>query len=146
MKFTCRVEVNLPIKKVVELWNNSDNLQYWQEGFERIEHLSGKKNEVGSKYMLHYNFKGTPMELEETIIEMDLPNVMEGEYVHKHMSNRMRNTFTVLGENSTVWKAELDYIQFNGVMMKLFALFGKGIFRKQTQKWLDEFKKFAEAQ
>ena len=144
MKFTCAVEINLPREKVVALWNNPDNLKHWQDGFERFEHLSGTKNTAGSKGIMHYNFKGQPMELKETIIEFNLPDVMEGEYVHIHMTNRMRNIFTEVAANKTRWSAEIDYIKFNSFKMKVFAFFGKGMFRKQTQKWLNQFKVFAE--
>lgn len=144
MKFTCRVEINLPKEKTVEIWKAPANLKHWQDGFDHYEHLSGKMDTVGSKGMLHYNIKGKPMELEETIIEINLPHLMEGEYVHKHMTNRMRNTFQELGPEKTIWTAEIHYIKFNGLFMKLFAFFGKGVFKKQTQKWLDQFKVFAE--
>ncbi len=146
MKFTCQVEINLPKEQTVKLWKDPENLRHWQDGFERYEHISGTMDTVGSKGMLHYKIKGKPMELEETILESNLPHVMEGEYVHKHMTNRMRNTFQELGPEKTVWTAEIDYVRFNGLMMKLFALVGKGMFRKQTQKWLDQFKTFAESQ
>ncbi len=100
MKFTCRVEVKLPREKVIEIWKAPANLQHWQDGFERYEHLSGTIETVGSKGMLHYNIKGKPMELEEIILEWSLPDVMEGEYVHKHMTNRMRNSFEELDANT----------------------------------------------
>lgn len=146
MKFTCSVEINLPKEKTVAIWKDPAKLKHWQDGFERYEHMSGKPNETGSKGILHYDNKGTPMELEETIIEGNLPHILEGEYVHKHMTNRMRNTFQKLGPEKTIWTAEIHYVKFNGILMKLFALVGKGIFKKQTQKWLNQFKEFAEQQ
>ncbi len=41
MKYTCTVDVNLPIDKVVALWENENNFKEWQDGFKSIEHLSG---------------------------------------------------------------------------------------------------------
>lgn len=144
MKFTCQVEINLPKEKVVALWKDTNNLQHWQDGFERYEHISGTPNKTGSKGILYYNNKGRPMELEEIVIEGNLPHVFEGEYIHQHMTNRMRSTFQAVGTEKTIWKAEIDYLKFNGIFIKVFALFAKGLFRKQTQKWLDQFKNFAE--
>jgi len=130
---------------VIALLQDTKNMKHWQTGFERYQHLSGKLNTIGCKGIMHYSLNGKPMELEETIIEMDLPDSMEGEYVHEHMTNRMHNTFVALDSKTTIWKAEIHYTKFNGFKMKLFGFLGKQIFKKQTQKWLDNFKAFAEA-
>lgn len=145
MKFTCSVEVDLPKEKVVEIWMNPDNLKHWQDGFERYEHLSGTLNQTGAKGVMHYNNRGKAMKLVEVVIEGNLPDVFEGEYIHTQMINRMRNTFQTLGPDKTRWTAEIHYIKFYGFFMKTFAFFGKKIFKKQTQKWLDQFKAFAES-
>ncbi len=144
MKFTCLTEIYLAREQVVALWKDTNNLKHWQNGFNRYEHIAGNKLTVGSKGIMHYNLKGKPMELEETIIEINLPELMEGEYVHEHMTNRMRNTFVAIDDNTTIWKAEIHYTQFNGFKMKMLGLLGKKIFKAQTQKWLDNFKAFAE--
>lgn len=144
MKFTCLTEIYVPRDKVVELWYNPENLQHWQEGFESYKYISGEVGQIGSKTLLTYNNKGTVFDLEETIIENNLPEVFEGEYSHVTMINRMRNTFVALDQNTTIWKAEIHYTHFHGWAMKLFGYFGKKIFKKQTQKWLDNFKTFAE--
>ena len=147
MKFTCSVEIDLQKDKVVTLWKDPENLKHWQDNFKGFEHLSDNPESVGAKSMLYYNMKGgKTMELEETILEWNMPHAMEGEYVHRHMTNRMRNTFQELGPEKTVWTADITYTKFNGLFMKLFAMVGKGMFRKQTQKWLNQFKEFAESQ
>lgn len=144
MKFTCLTEIYAPRKKVVALWQDTKNLKHWQTGFESVRAVSGKAGAVGSKSVLTYNNKGSIFDLEETILENNLPDTFEGEYVHLAMTNRMRSTFVALDANTTIWKAEIDYIQFNGLAIKIFGFFGKRIFKKQTQKWLDNFKAFVE--
>tara|TARA_B100000809_G_scaffold205959_1_gene207915 strand:- start:108 stop:440 length:333 start_codon:yes stop_codon:yes gene_type:complete len=84
------------------------------------------------------------MELVETIISKDLPHEITGEYEHPHMVNAMRNRFTALDQNRTRYEAHLNYSQFNGVMPRLMATLFPGVFRKQTQQWLDHFKQLAE--
>ena len=49
MKFTCQVDINLPIKKVIELFDNPDNMKHWQDGLVSFKHLSGRPGEVGAK-------------------------------------------------------------------------------------------------
>ena len=146
MKFNCHVEINQPINKVIELFDNPDNLKEWQDGFISIEHKSGRQGEVGAKSRLLYEFgkKGKQMELIETITVKNLPHEFSGTYVHKHMTNNMVNRFKELSHNKTRWDAEIEYTQLNGFMIKMMAFLMPGMFKKQTQKWLDQFKEFAE--
>jgi len=142
MKFKCSVEINLPRAKVVELFDNPDNLLYWQDGFMSMEHLSGEPGKEGSKTRLNYK----KLSLVETITENDLPESFHGSYEGNWGKNMMYNYFDKLSENKTQWRSELDYVEMNGFMMKLMKTIMPGMFRKQTQKWMDQFKAFAENQ
>ncbi len=84
------------------------------------------------------------MELVETILSKDLPHEITGAYEHPHMVNTMRNRFTALDEYRTRYDADIHYTRFNGIMPRLMARFFPGMFRKQTQQWLDRFKELAE--
>ena len=72
MKYSCTVEINLPINKVVQLWENEENFKEWQDGFESIEHLSGTPNSIGAKSKIVLQDKRR-IELLETIISTNLP-------------------------------------------------------------------------
>lgn len=144
MKFTCTVEINASREKVVELFNSSENLKEWQDGFQRLTHVSGEAGMVGAKSTMYYKYGKREMELEETILVSDLPREFTGQYVHKHMTNTMQNLFEEIEEGKTRWTANLDYIKITGFMPKIiFKLFPR-MARKQTQKWLDQFKAFVE--
>jgi len=144
MKFSCQVKINLPIKKVIELWENPDNMKEWQDGFVSLDHLSGKAGEIGAKSKISYKTGKREMELTETILAYNLPDEMSARYEHTHMVNTMTNRFESLSENQTRWQANIEYTQFNGIMPKLMAMLLPGMFKKQTQKWLNQFKTFAE--
>lgn len=146
MKFSCSVDINLPQKQVIELWENPDNLMKWQEGLLSFEHLSGEKGQVGTKSKMVYQSGKRQFDLIETILENNLPNSFTGEYTAKTMVNTMHNVFTPLDDNKTNWTANIEYSQFNGFLPKMMGLFMGGLFKKQTQKWLDRFKNFAESQ
>lgn len=144
MKFKCSIEIDLPREKVVELFDNSDNMKHWQDGFVSFEHLSGEAGKVGAKSRILYNNNGREMELIETITVNNLPDEFSGIYVHKHMTNSMVNKFEWLAASKTRWTAEIEYTQLNGMMIKMMVFLMPGMFRKQTQKWLNQFKVFAE--
>ena len=145
MKFTCSVEIDQPIDKVIELFDNPDNLKEWQDGFVSFDHLSGIPGEPGAKSKIIYKNKGQTIELIETLLVKNLPYEMSGTYEHKHMVNNMSNHFKALGDDKTEWVANLEYTKLNGFLPKLMAFIMPGMFRKQTQKWLNQFKTFAES-
>lgn len=41
MKFTTETDINKPTDKVIELFDNADNLSKWMEGLQSFEHISG---------------------------------------------------------------------------------------------------------
>ncbi|GAB5399676.1 MAG: hypothetical protein Aureis2KO_12610 [Aureisphaera sp.] len=146
MKFNCSVEINQPQQKVAELFANPAYLGEYQDSFISKELLQGEEGQNGAiSKMLYKQGKGQ-MELTETILENDLPHSFVGHYHHKHMDNTMRCEFTPLSESSTRYVSEIEYTAFRGFMPKLIAKLFPGMFKKQVQKWLDNFKVFAENQ
>ena len=144
MEFSCSVDINQPINRVVELWSDPENLKHWQDGFVSMEHLSGTPGQVGAKTKLVYTAGKKPFDLIETITTMNLPFEMSGVYEAKSMSNTMTNRFTEVSENVTRYETEIEYTRFTGIMIKVMAFLMPGIFQKQVQKWLNQFKAFAE--
>jgi hypothetical protein len=117
----------------------------WQDGFKSITHLSGEPEAVGSKYRFLYSNKGKEFELIETILVNDLPKEFVGQYEHIHMTNTMKNTFQEVRPGVTLWNAEIEYTILKGFVIKMIAKIFPSMFRKQTQKWLNQFKTFAES-
>ena len=145
MKFTCTVEIQKPLNETVNLWNNFENLKEWQDGFEGIEHISGTQGEPGAKTKMFYSSGKRKIILEETVIVNNLPEEFTGRYEAKEMVNTMKNSFSSKSDNSTIWTAEIEYSEFRGFIPKLMSKLMPGMFKKQTQKWLDQFKTFAES-
>jgi len=143
-QFTCTVEIGLPLDRVIELFDNVDNLKEWQDGFVSFEHLSGTPGEPGAKSKMIYKVGKREIELIETIIVKCLPREFTGKYEAKSMVNTMTNRFTSIEDKKIRYDAEIEYTKFNGIIPKLIGLFMSGVFRKQTQKWLVQFKEFAE--
>ncbi len=145
MKFSCQIIINQPLERIVELWQNPDNNKYWQDGFERIEHLSGTPGEINAKSMLYFKNGQREMVLQETILKNDLPNEFIGLYEHSHMINTMSSRFSSVNDQSTLYEAEIEYTKFIGIIPKLMSILLPWVFKRQVQKWLKQFKEFAEA-
>jgi carbon monoxide dehydrogenase subunit G len=144
MKYTNEVLINLPVHKVVELFDNPDNLKKWQPGLISFEHLSGTAGEPGAKSKLKYKMGSREMEMIETITVRNLPVEFSGTYEMKGTLNKISNSFIPVSDNQTRYVTENEF-QFSG-FMKVFGFLFPGMFRKQTQKFLEDFKKFAEGE
>ena len=144
MQFSCTVDIDQPIEKVIELFDNPDNMKEWQDGFVSFKHLSGSPGEVGSTSVITYENRGKPFELIETIMVRNLPHEFSGMYEHKSMTNTMQNIFTTLENGNTRWTANIEYTKMKGLMLKILTTFMPSMFKKQVQKWMNQFKDFAE--
>lgn len=144
MKYRCVVDINVPIDKVVSLWSDERQFHNWQDGFQSIELIEGQTDAVGSKSRILLKQGKREMELIETIISNDLPNEKKGLYEHIHMTNTQTTRFEKIDEHNTKYISEVEYTKFNGFMPKMMAKLFPGMFKKQSQKWMNQFKVFVE--
>ena len=144
MKYTCTVDINLPIDRTVELWVDETIFKEWQDGFKSIELLSGTANTKGAKSKIVLDDGKKRIELIETIMNSDLPNEKKALYEHVHMTNTQTTRFEPITEKMTRYISEVEYTKFNGFIIKLMAKLFPGKFKEQSQKWMNQFKEFAE--
>ena len=146
MKFTCSVIVEKPKQVVADYFANPNYLKEYQEGFQKKELISGETGQEGAISNIWYGEGKRQMELRETILKNDLPHEFVGEYHHQHMDNTMRSTFTEIDPKKTRYDAEIHYTAFRGFVVKTMVFLFPSVFKKQVQKWLDNFKVFVESQ
>jgi len=144
MKYTTEIEINQPIDKVIALFDNPDNMSKWMEGLQSFEHLSGTPGQVGAKSKLRFKMGKRDFEMIETITVRNLPDEFSGNYEAKGVFNIVKNKFVKLSDNSTKYITENEF-QMKG-FMKLIGFLMPGAFKKQSYKYLLDFKKFAESQ
>ena len=144
MRFKCSITINRPIDAVAQLFADPENLKEYQDGFIRKELITGNSGESGAVSQMYYKMGNREMELTETIIANRLPNEFQASYHHRHMDNTMKCLFTPVSENQTRYDTEIEYTAFRGFIPKMVATLFPGVFKKQVQRWLDNFKVFAE--
>ncbi len=142
MKFTTEIEINKPIDQVIELFDNADNMDKWMDGLQSFEHLSGTPGQVGAKSRLKFKMGKREIEMIETITVRNLPDEFSGTYEAKGVFNIVKNKFVKISEDKTKYITENEF-QFKG-FMKIIAFLMPGAFKKQSMKYLEDFKKFAE--
>ncbi len=143
MKYTNEIIIDLPREQVVALFDNPDNLAKWQPGFISMEHVGGEPGQPGAQSRLKYKMGKREIEMIETITVRDLPDTFAGTYETKGVWNEIKNHFEELPDGKTRLWSENEF-RMSGFLMKLMALLMPGAFCRQSQKYLDLFKEFAE--
>ena len=62
------------------------------------------------------------------------------------MVNTTTNRFTPIGNDKTIYETEVHYTKFIGIVPKVISVVMPGMFRKQVQLTVDNFKKFVESE
>lgn len=143
MKYTCSITINLPLKKTAELWNNEAHFSKWQDDFKSIELISGSKDTVGAKSRILFDGK-QKIELIETVLISNLPTEKKALYEHVHMINTQHTQFEAINPNTTLFTSTVEYTKFNKFIIRMLARLFPNIFKKQSERWMEQFKVFAE--
>lgn len=142
MKYQNEVIINAPREKVVALFDDPENLKKWQKGFVSMELIEGDPGEVGAKHKLHYKMGKRDVEMIETVTARNLPENLSGTYEAKSVFNAISNNFEDQGNGTTRYWTENEF-RLSG-SMKIFGWLMPGAFKKQSQKYLEDFKAFVE--
>mgnify|MGYP001186775128 FL=1 len=142
MKYTTEIVVDVPRAEFIKKMDDPDNMKHWQKGLIGYEQLSTNVGQEGSRMSLSYEMGKRKMDMVETIIKRNLPEEMHMTYDTKGVHNIQKNYFKE--ENgATRWISESEF-QFSGFGMKLMGLLMPGAFKKQSLKYMEDFKAFAE--
>jgi uncharacterized membrane protein len=144
MEYEAEITINLPRARVIELFDNADNMAHWQPGLQSFEHISGEPGQTGAKSKLVYEMNGRTIEMVETITSRNLPDEFSGTYDAPGVHNILVNRFYEDGPDKTRWVMVSEF-QFTNLLMKVMGLIMPGSFRKETMANLERFKAFAES-
>ena len=142
MKYTTEVIINLPRLRVIELFDNVENMYKWQEGLKSYKVLSGNPGQEGSRSEMVYEGRKGDLVMTETITKRDFPDEFHGIHKARGVYNEIFNYFIEIEKNKTIWRT-LSVFRFRG-LMTLMAPFMKTAFTKNTLLNMERFKTFAE--
>ncbi len=143
MKYTVEITINRPIETVIDLFDSQENMFKWMRGLESVENICGEPGQPGAKSKMLFKMGRRRVEMVETITAKELPTIFSGTYEAKGVYNEVNNRFVKLSETKTKIIAE-QYFKFSGVMRFLALLMPKA-FKKQSYKYLNDFKNFVES-
>ncbi len=145
MKYSQSIDINLPRKRVIELFDNPDNLHKWQPGLLKFEHISGGPGKPGAKSRILYKMGKRETEMIETITLRELPEKFHATYETNGVLNIQENYFEEIDTNATRWTSVSEF-RFSNFAMKLMGWLMPGAFKKQSYKFMQQFKEFAESE
>lgn len=143
MKYSTEIILDIPREEVIKKLDNIDNLKHWQRGLVAAEHLEGIPGKIGAKMKLRYELGKRKIELIETITKSDFPNEFHANYDTEGVRNIQKNYFEELPNGKTKWRSDVEF-HFTNFMMKTMGFLMPGTFKKQSLKYLQDFKAFVE--
>ena len=144
MRYSLSNTINKPLEEVVSKFKDPNGVKHWMEGLQRIEHISGTPGEVDAKSDFYFLHKNKEMKISETILEQNLPNQIKFAYQSPMGYNEVEMLFEKQSDNS-VKQINNSYFEMKG-FMKIAGFFMKGMFKKQSLKFLTAFKDYAESE
>ncbi|WP_298903542.1 SRPBCC family protein [uncultured Psychroserpens sp.] len=143
MKYITEIKVKVPLDEFIKKMDNVENMKHWQRGLVSAEHISGNPGELGAKIKLRYKFGRRNMELIETITKRNFPNEFHANYTSKSVHNVQRNYFEKTSDGFTKWTSKSEFLPLN-LVMRIMLFLMPSSFKKQTLKYMQDFKNFAE--
>jgi len=142
MKYTLSNTINRPLEEVIEKFKDPEGVKHWMEGLQKIEHISGTPGEVGAKSDFYFLHKNKEMKISETILEQNFPNQIKFAYQSSMGNNEVELLFEKLSDTS-VKQTNNSYFELKG-FMKVMGFLMKGMFKKQSLKFMTAFKNYVE--
>lgn len=143
MYYITEILIEKPLPEVLKKLDSSENMKHWQDGLLSTEHISGVPGEFGAKMKLKYDYGNRKMELIETITKRDFPREFHANYNTKGMLNIQQNYFESTTEGRTKWISKNEF-QPTTFAMNAMLFFMPRAFKKQTVKYMTNFKNFVE--
>lgn len=142
MKYTVSNTINKSLEEVIEKFTEPDSAMHWMEGVQKIERVSGTPYEVGAKSKFHFNHKNEEMIIDETVLEQNFPHQIKFSYQSPMGKNEVEIHFEKLSDNR-VKQINHSHFEMTG-FTKVIGFLMKGMFKKQSLKYMDGFKKYVE--
>ena len=141
--YTVAIDIDVPRARVIELFDNPDNLFCWQDGLQSFDHVSGEPGQPGASSTLVYMKGKHRIVLTEEVTKNNLPDEFNGSYSWAGGKNTLVNRFIELGPGKTRWESTCTYT-LKGLIPRLMGTLVPGVFRSQNQRFLENFKAFCE--
>lgn len=144
MEYNNEIIIDLPREKIMKFWMEPEMMKKWSPTLEKIELVKGKAFTPGanSKFIFKAEAGKRPMEMHETILEIEIPKVFNYLYEMDGVKNWSNNEFLEIDSGKTKWLAHNKFVFDFDISDQEEKLIEQ--FSKQTMEDMLHFKKFVE--
>lgn len=142
MKYTVSNTINAPLEKVTDKFIEPEGALEWMEGITAVRRISGTPYTTGAISEWDSNYKNREMTMSETVLESNLPDSIKFQYSSKMGLNEVEIKFEKIDEHTTRQIGN-NYFEMKG-FMKIIGFLFKGMFKKQSLKYMNGFKAYCE--
>lgn len=143
LRYTSEIIINKPITSCFSEFVNLHSMKHWQEGLISTEHISGVPKDIGSTMQLNYQFGSQKMKLTESVTHRENNASIHFNFDTKVMHNIQRNSFETIDKTTTKWICKNEFFP-RSLSARIMLLLLPKTFKKQTQKYLTNFKNYVE--
>jgi len=136
------IEIEQPVQIVWDTFHDRSLMNKWMIGFDSMQLIEGKENQVGSKYKLYFDENGKTIEMEETITAFDEPS-----YFANTMKTEMMETKTTMKflPTATGTKIEVESVfEAEGMVANLMIRMGLSFIENRYKQSYHKFKELVE--
>ena len=137
-----KISISEPRILVWDEWTNPDNMAKWLEGFKSIERISGEPLTKGSKYKIVVEMDGEQFEAIEEITDVVTHEKFSFRLIGDMLTDDVTVTLTDKGLTTDFVQSET--IAAKGLFNRAFFYWMQSSMAAQSQKNLDNLKKFIE--
>ena len=144
MKYQLELEIDRPREAVVALFLDPENLTLWQPDMVRCEQIGGgDPAAVGARLKQIHRMGRQQVEMIRTVTRNECPDAFGVTFQTDSIWNLIESRFLDIDGKRTKWQVDAEF-RCSGVFLKLMMLISPGMFRRQTLKFMQRFKAFAE--
>ena len=141
--YTNEVQINKPVNEVFADFQNVDLMKQWNPEVKSIETLEEKNNKVGSTYRVVVDNQGRMVTMTEEVLAFEENKRITFHFDAENMLKTDDYVFSSEGNTTKITQTSTCSSE-SYIMSCLFPYF-KGVLKKKSQQYLEQFKKASEA-
>lgn len=142
-EFQTKIKIDKPINQVYSSFTNIEKMKSWLSGFQSVEILSGKPNEIGSQYKLTITENGKEIVMYEKVTALTENEEFAFTMEHDAMTSHSRVRFVPLNNHSTEILIAVE-IHGKGLVWKLVVPTIISTIKNRQENDLKKFKTMIE--
>jgi len=142
LNYDNKILVNKPVEQSFRVFTNVFSFSEWIPGFKNIKWLSGKQNEIGSKWEMTVVQEGEKYTMTETLTYFKENELFAFKLENDMLTNDVEIRFVNKGETSEIISS--NHIEGKNIFRKSLFVFSHSYFKQQSKEMYDKLKEVIE--